>query len=164
MRATFLLVFSFAAAMAGCATFAHGTTQRVPISSLPQGARVLVDSVPVGVTPLVATVSRKQAHVVSVVHDSFPPVNVALDRNVSPWVLASLFFYAAPAVVDFADGAAYGFAGDTLRVVLTSRTHGELGVQPSGIRRSTQFPTDRGDGDDRSGHLRPRPRPRDGWS
>ena len=117
--------------LGGCATIAHGTTQRVPITSSPQGARVFVDSEPVGQTPLVASLSRTHSHVVSIVHDSFPAVRVAMDRNVSPWLLASLFFYVAPAIVDLSNGAAYGFASDTLRVVFSMEQRAE--THPSRI-------------------------------
>jgi hypothetical protein len=120
MRVMGLVVLASAMTLGGCATVAHGTSQAVPITSSPQGARVFVDSVSVGVTPLVATVSRRQSHVVSIVHDSFPPVRVVMDRNVSPWLLASVFFYVAPAIVDLSNGAAYGFPRDTLRVVLSA--------------------------------------------
>src|SRR4249920_2995572 len=99
MRVMGLAVLASAMTLGGCATVAHGTSQAVPITSSPQGARVFVDSVAVGVTPLVATVSRKQSHVVSIVHDSFPPARVVMDRNVSPWLLASVFFYVVPAIV-----------------------------------------------------------------
>ena len=60
MRVLSFFVLSLAMTLSGCATMAHGTTQAIPITSSPEGARVLVDSVPIGVTPLVATVSRKQ--------------------------------------------------------------------------------------------------------
>jgi hypothetical protein len=77
------------------------------------------------VTPLVASLSRDKSHVVSIVHDSFPPVRVALDRNVSPWLLASVFFYVFPAIVDLSNGAAYGFPSDTIRVVLSAAPSAE---------------------------------------
>ena len=120
MRVMALMVLPLAMMLGGCATVAHGTSQAVPIASSPQGAQVFVDSVSVGVTPLVATVSRKQSHVVSIVRDSFPPVRVVMERNVSPWLLASVFFYLFPAIVDLSNGAAYGFPSDTLRVVLSA--------------------------------------------
>jgi len=120
MRLMCSIVVTLAIPLSGCATIAHGTTQAIPIVSSPQGARVLVDSEPVGVTPLVASLSRDKSHVVSIVHDSFPPVRVALDRNVSPWLLASVFFYVFPAIVDLSNGAAYGFPSDTIRAVLSA--------------------------------------------
>ena len=59
MRLMCSIVLTLAIPLSGCATIAHGTTQAIPIVSSPQGARVLVDSEPVGVTPLVASLSRE---------------------------------------------------------------------------------------------------------
>jgi len=126
------IVLTLAIPLGGCATIAHGTTQAIPITSSPQGARVLVDSEPIGVTPLLASLSRNQSHVVLVVHDSFPPARVIVDRNVSPWILASLFLYTFPAIVDFSNGAAYGFPSDTLRVVLSAGREIQRAKIPSG--------------------------------
>ena len=56
MRIISLLLLSVT--LTGCATVVHGTTQKIPIASSPPGATVLIDDVPVGVTPMVATVSR----------------------------------------------------------------------------------------------------------
>ena len=104
------------ATLTGCATFVHGTTQDIPVASSPAGARVLIDDVPVGVAPMVARVSRTQPHVVSFVVDSVVVDRVALDRQMSPWVLPDVFLlYIVPAVVDIKNGAAYNFPGDTLR-------------------------------------------------
>ena len=97
MRVIGLAVLISAMTLGGCATVAsHGTSQAVPSTSSPQGARVFVDSVAVGVTPLVATVSRRQSHVVSIVHDSFPPARVVMDRNVSPMAPGQLVLLRCP--------------------------------------------------------------------
>jgi hypothetical protein len=125
--------------LSGCATMVHGTTQAIPIVSSPAGARVLIDSVPVGTTPLLATVSRKQSHIVAIVHDSFPPVRVAMDRNVSPWLLGSFFLYFAPAIVDFSTGAAYGFPTDTLRVDLAAQVGGR--AAGADVHQTARIPT-----------------------
>jgi len=112
----------------GCATLVHGTTQKIPIASSPPGATVLIDDVPVGVTPMVATVSRTQPHVVSFVVDSITKDRVSLDRQMSPWVFADVFLlYVAPVVLDVKNGAAYNFPGDTVRA--------QFGSTFAGVRR-----------------------------
>jgi len=114
-------------ATSGCATTIHGTTQSIPISSSPPGAQVLIDDVPVGATPMVAKVSRRQAHVVLIVKDSATD-RVLLHRYVSPWLLGDLVLYVAPIALDLSNGAAYNFPGDTLRA--------RFGPTPAGIRRA----------------------------
>jgi len=114
--------------LTGCATVVHGTTQTIPITSSPPGATVLIDEVPVGVTPMSAKVSRNQPHVVSFVVDSVTKDRVSLDRQMSPWVFADVFLlYVAPVVVDVKNGAAYNFPGDTLRA--------QFGSTVAGVRR-----------------------------
>ena len=104
-----------ATTITGCATLVHGTTQEIPVASSPPGATVLIDDVPVGVTPMVATVSRKQAHVVSFVADSITIDRVPLVRGLSPWIAAGVALYYVPAIYDFATGAAYNLPRDTIR-------------------------------------------------
>jgi hypothetical protein len=106
--------------LSGCATLVHGTGQTIPVASLPPGARVSVDGVLVGVAPLHVKVSRKQNHVVSITHDSLPPVHIALERHLSMWVLGNLWLYIVPAGVDFEYGGAYAFSRDTIRTESTS--------------------------------------------
>src|SRR4029079_2222231 len=113
--AFFASSLAFAATMAGCATMAHGTTQEIPIASSPPGARVLIDDVPAGVTPMVAKVTRKEPHVVSFVVDSVTIDRIPLQRSISPWVFADFLLYFAPAIKDFKNGAAYTLPRDTIR-------------------------------------------------
>ena len=130
MRATSLLApgLLLFTMLTGCATVVHGTTQTIPITSSPAGATVLIDDVPVGVTPMSAKVSRKQPHVVSFVVDSVTKDRVWLDRQMSPWVFADVFLlYVAPIALDVRNGAAYNFPGDTLRA--------QFGSTFAGLRR-----------------------------
>ena len=140
MRVLSFLVLSVAMTLSGCATIVHGTTQAIPITTSPPGAHVSVDSVPIGVTPLLATVSRKKSHIVSIAHDSFPPVSVVLDRNVSPWVAGNLLLEVLPAIIDFTNGAAYGFVVDTLHIALANLPN-RVGGVPIELRPTPAIPT-----------------------
>ncbi len=94
-------------ASAGCATIKHGSVQRVTVVSNPAGARVMVDSQPAGVTPLVVKVSRRGRHVITMTHDTFPAMAVPLTRHISPAVYGNLLLYGLPALVDLATGSAW---------------------------------------------------------
>ena len=48
--------------LSGCASIMHGTTQDIGISSTPTGAQVAVDNKPLGNTPVVGKLSRKENH------------------------------------------------------------------------------------------------------
>lgn len=69
-------------APAGCATMANGTVQRIPVTSDPPGARVLVDGRPAGVTPTRIAVSRRiREPVVEIEMDGFRPAVHRLKRR-----------------------------------------------------------------------------------
>jgi hypothetical protein len=95
----------------------HGTDQVIPILSTPEGAAVAIDGVPMGSTPILATLSRGRSHVATVSRDSSPPINVEFHHRVSGWVWGNVFIYYLPALIDFANGAAFTFDTDTVRVV-----------------------------------------------
>jgi hypothetical protein len=119
-----LLTAAALASLAACGTIAHGSRQTIPITSSPNGARITIDSVPVGVTPLEVEVSRKRDHVVGLTHDTIPAmgtVTVPLKRHPSLWILGSVFLYGVPALVDLSTGGAYVFSPDTIH---TTFIHG----------------------------------------
>jgi hypothetical protein len=78
----------------------------IPVTSSPAGDHVSIDSVPVGVTPMVARVLRRQNHELSITYDTFPPARFTLEHGMSAWVIPDFFFYVVPAVADFSNGSA----------------------------------------------------------
>jgi hypothetical protein len=124
-------------AAAGCATVVHGRDQTIPIVSNPPGARVVIDSAFIGVTPLVATVSRRRNHLVTVTHDSFSPAYIALERHLSPWVVGNGSLLLFPAIIDFRTGAAYAFPKDTIRAHLAVGADSSSRVVPTPRTRFT---------------------------
>jgi PEGA domain-containing protein len=102
--------------LTGCATLVNGTHQMIPVASSPAGARVSIDSVPAGVTPMVARVLRRQNHEVSITYDTFPPARFTLEHGMSGWVIPDFFVYIVPALADFSNGSAYTFPTDSLWV------------------------------------------------
>jgi hypothetical protein len=97
----------FLLALTGCATLIHGAEQRIPIASDPPGARVVIDDVHVGNTPLEVILRRSRVHLVTISLDSATTNHVVLNRGCSKWLLGNAFLYGAPVLVDLATGAAY---------------------------------------------------------
>jgi len=87
--AVFILV---PVALNACGSIIHGTTQQVSISSAPTGAQVTVDNMPLGETPVVGDLKRKDQHVVRVTLDGYAPYELALSRSVSGWVAGNIVF------------------------------------------------------------------------
>ena len=78
---------------AGCASIQSGTTQTVKISSNPEGATVYVaeikdnsilNKVAVGVTPLSASIARKDGAIV-LEKEGYESTSVDLKKELNPW-------------------------------------------------------------------------------
>lgn len=65
----------------GCSTIMDGTHRDVAITSYPDTARVIIDGVPKGTTPLVASLWRGGAHVVRFERDGQEPIEQSITRD-----------------------------------------------------------------------------------
>jgi hypothetical protein len=101
------------------ARLSHGMSQAVPITSSLQGARVSWTASQSAHTArrdrLALAVSRRLDR-----PRQLSAGRVVMDRNVSPWLLASLFFYVAPRLSTCRTARRTGLSSDTLRVVLSA--------------------------------------------
>ena len=85
-----LIVCLLMGLMSGCCTIMHGTHQDVGMSSVPPGAKVYVDSVYVGTTPVVVPVKRSNDHVVRFEKPGYETFDATLTNSVSGWVWGNL--------------------------------------------------------------------------
>ncbi len=93
MRRTILLALApLALLTAGCASIMHGTKQDIGISSTPTNARVTVNNMPLGQTPLVAKLARGDNHIVKIELDGYQPFEATLTKKVSGWVWGNIVF------------------------------------------------------------------------
>ena len=68
----------------GCATLTRKSTQRIPVTSSPVGAAVLVNGVQQGVTPLNLRLARKdQGQVIRIESPEYNPVEIRVRRRFS---------------------------------------------------------------------------------
>lgn len=79
-------------ALAGCASIMHGTSQDIGFQSTPTNAKVTVDGLPMGNTPVVAKLSRKDNHIVKMNLDGYQPFEATLTRSTSGWVWGNVVF------------------------------------------------------------------------
>lgn len=77
---------------AACGTIIHGTRQDVGVSSSPTGAQVVVDNMPLGQTPVVAKLTRKDHHVIRITMPGYQTFETNVTRSVSGWVWGNLVF------------------------------------------------------------------------
>ena len=114
--------------LSGCATIVKGTTQVIPISSDPTGARVTIDSAPAGTTPTTVTLSRKQNHMVVIEKEGYAPESVAVTKSMGGAVAGNII--AGGFIgwgVDAMSGAQYNLAPNTISVRLTAKANQERG-------------------------------------
>jgi len=103
-----LILLSPLLVLAGCASIMHGTTQEISVSSSPTGAKVTVNGMDRGVTPVIADLKRKDNHLIRVTLEGYQPFEMALTRSVSGWVWGNLVFGGIPGLaIDAITGGLY---------------------------------------------------------
>lgn len=101
-----LIILTVLVAGAGCATvFRPVPTSPVGIESEPAGARVVVNDEEVGVTPIVANLSRRRpVHRVRVEAKGCVAVEREVRRSTSWWALATVLYAAAAGIGGLQEG------------------------------------------------------------
>ena len=64
-----------------CATIVRGTTQKIPVTSVPIGAKVIVDGKDVGTAPLTLRLKRKSPAVIRIEKEGYNPREIRIIRN-----------------------------------------------------------------------------------
>jgi hypothetical protein len=117
-----LFIAALGSLTSGCATIVKGTTQDIPISSDPAGARVSVDGRPSGTTPTKVTMDRKHSHMVTIELENYEAENVAITNSMGGAVAGNII--AGGLVgwgVDAVSGAQYNLHPDTVAVRLRAK-------------------------------------------
>ncbi len=78
--------------VAGCASIMHGTTQSIGISSVPTDAEVSINGASLGRTPVIADLSRKDQHIVTIQLEGYLPYETTITKSVSGWVWGNIIF------------------------------------------------------------------------
>lgn len=100
--------FIFAILIYSCGTIMHGTSQDVGFSSNPTNAKVTIDGIPSGATPVTVSLSRKNNHTVLIELEGFYPYSNTLTGSVSGWVWGNLIFGGLPGLaIDAISGGLY---------------------------------------------------------
>ena len=129
---TFALIGA-AIALSACASIMHGTSQSIGISSSPTGAKVTVDN-QTAVTPYVASLSRKDNHIVHIAMDGYAPADLTLTRGVSGWVWGNVVFGGLIGLaVDAITGGLYNLTPDQLSTTLATSAKTSVAPTENGI-------------------------------
>lgn len=106
-------------ATVGCASIMHGTTQKVGISSAPTGAKVTVNNLAYGSTPVFADLKRGEEHIVTIEMDGYEKSQLTLTKGVSGWVWGNILFGGLIGLaVDAISGGLYNLSPEQLNAQL----------------------------------------------
>jgi hypothetical protein len=123
----------------GCASIVKGTTQDIPMTSVPAGADVLVDGSLVGQTPLKAQLKRKNDHLVTIQKTGYQTKTVAVVKDVGGAVWGNILLGGLIGWgVDASTGAQYNLTPKTISIELERAGASDV---PTGPDDATQFVT-----------------------
>jgi hypothetical protein len=71
-----------------CMTIIKGTSQKVPVTSNPMGARITIDAKEMGTTPLRIKLTKNRSHSIRAVMPGYNPLEIVIVRKVSGSSLA----------------------------------------------------------------------------
>ena len=86
------LALLFLVASSGCATIFSSSDQAVSFSSNPQGAEVMVDNVPIGVTPMTTRFDRNTfaTRVITIRRTGAEPISFYLQKTLNSIAILNL--------------------------------------------------------------------------
>jgi len=91
-----------------CATMFKGTTQNVHFNSNPQRARVIINGVDMGETPLAVKLESRKTYTIELRTEGFKPKTYTISNHVGAgWILLDVLAGLVGVKVDAATGAWY---------------------------------------------------------
>lgn len=108
---------------AACATLMNGTEQGISVNSTPTGASISADGQPMGTTPAVVRLARRNTHVVRLDLAGYQPFEMELAKKTSGWVWGNVVFGGIVGViVDGSTGAMYKLSPEVIEAGMQTRT------------------------------------------
>jgi hypothetical protein len=98
-----------------------GSHQLLTVNSNVNGAKVYFNDSLIGTTPLITSFQRGKLGVLSVRADGYQPTQIALNKEVNPFVIADLlggYFSTTSTTVDYSNGSMYRYEPSTFMVTL----------------------------------------------
>ena len=103
------LVMVMALTASACATIVDGTSQLVTFNSEPNRAKIFINGMSVGVTPLTIQVKRAKNTMIAVKKDGYEPQQMPLQTKTNTWFWGNILFlygsttdYVSDAMIEYA--------------------------------------------------------------
>lgn len=109
--------------LASCATIIHGTRQDISFSSTPSGAKVYINGMDKGSTPVIVNLERKNTYVVKIQIDGYIPYETNIIKKVDGWIAGNIIFGGLIGlVIDAASGGMYKLSPEQIASELKNST------------------------------------------
>lgn len=109
-----LLVLFVFQVFAGCAAIFNGDRSQVQVNSKPSGAKVEVDGMEYGETPIQLKLDEKKTHVVTVTQGGVTKT-FSIGRKIGAgWIVLDILGGLVPVIIDAATGAWYNVDPDEI--------------------------------------------------
>lgn len=115
-----LLVATVIALFSSCATIISGSKQMVTFSSEPSGAKIMIDGVPIGKTPLTTKIKRG-SRVIVISKDNYETFTRRFDRKFNAWVIGNIVLGGIPGIATDLITGAYITIDDNIYIELQSK-------------------------------------------
>ncbi|MDP3732151.1 MAG: PEGA domain-containing protein [Candidatus Omnitrophota bacterium] len=116
------VILCFMAELTGCATIIHGTRQDVAITSLPVGAKVTIDNIEYGKTPMVIKLERSKIHRIKLELPGYRPYEAIITKNISGWAFGNIILGGwIGLAIDAVTGGIYDLSPDEIRTTLAAQ-------------------------------------------
>jgi hypothetical protein len=104
-----LIIFILIISQLGCATIFKGSSQKIAVNSTPLGARVYIDNLYLGETPLIAKLKLNKSHRIEFKQEGYKDSESYLQYSIGAgWLTADLVFsvlLTIPLIVDGITGS-----------------------------------------------------------
>lgn len=108
---TFLLLSS-------CCSLVNGPKQSIGFASSPVGAKVTVDGIPIGMTPVTRKLERSEDHVVVMELKGYCSFSATVTHSVSGWVWGNLICGPLGLAIDACTGSLYVLSPEQVQAQL----------------------------------------------
>ena len=108
--------------LSSCATILSSTTQRVNFTTTPPDAKVYINDIEVGKTPLLKDLKRNGKYLIKLELEGHKPHLINLEKKFNPVVLANILLGGVVGlIVDIATGAIYVLSPDEINIFLKKK-------------------------------------------
>ncbi|HHT9160120.1 MAG TPA: PEGA domain-containing protein [Candidatus Brocadiaceae bacterium] len=104
----FALIMAIGLFMAGCASVIKGTSQTVTFDSNPEGAKVMIDGRPFGVTPLSVSLAKNKYSNITFEKEGYKSRSMVLGKQFDAIALINIFWDLS--TTDLITGAIYEYS------------------------------------------------------